>query len=95
MSAKQFIYRSVFCLLGAALFLLLNFGFIEHLLIPDPCYYHSHEPGLVFRIFYDLPASEGYHPLPTWFNLLITMGLGAYAGYIFSAYSFRTEEVAA
>jgi len=59
---------------------LFNYLFLERLIIPDPCYYHSHETTMLFDLFYELTASEGYHPTPTIFNLILTLIIGTVAG---------------
>lgn len=69
-------------LTGALLAFLLNVCLLEKLLIPDPCYYHSHEGGRLFHWFYDLPATEGGHPVPTKLNMIITLLLGAIGGWL-------------
>ncbi|HRE75560.1 MAG TPA: hypothetical protein PK637_10535 [Flavobacteriales bacterium] len=57
-----------------------NYGIIEKILIPNPCYYHTHETNKVFDLFYGLHASEGFHPFPTLLNFTITGALGAVLG---------------
>lgn len=74
---------------GSVLAFLFNFLFLDKILIPDPCYYHSHEPGLLFNIFYDLPAFEGYHPFPSVFNFIFTLTIGAVLGLTVSMYLIR------
>jgi hypothetical protein len=78
---------------GAITALMLNFLIIQNILIPDPCYYHSHETGKLFDIFYEMTAAEGYHPLPTRFNLIFTILLGALSGLFFSICKIRKGAV--
>ncbi len=68
-------------LVGAALMFAFNYSFLEHVLIPDPCYYHNRDTTLLFNLFYVLPSSEGGHPFPTIFNLVITILTGAVLGW--------------
>jgi uncharacterized membrane protein YgaE (UPF0421/DUF939 family) len=77
---------SLSILIGIVLAFVLNLYILENILIPDPCYYHSHNTNAVFDIFYDLPASEGYHPFPTIFNFIFTTVIGAMIGWAFSIY---------
>ena len=67
---------------GAITALILNFVFIERLLIPDPCYYHTNDTNSVFDLFYTISAAEGYHPSPTLFNFLLTVGIGIVLGLL-------------
>lgn len=59
---------------------LLNYYFIENILIPDPCYYHNRDAGFIFDLFYDKPTATGGHPLPTVFNFIFTMVVGLLLG---------------
>jgi hypothetical protein len=67
---------------GAITALIFNFGFLERILIPDPCYYHTNETTALFDMFYGLSASEGYHPFPTLFNFLFTLSIGIALGIL-------------
>jgi len=71
-------------LLGATSMFAFNYFFLEHLLIPDPCYYHNRDITILFDLFYDLPTSEGGHPFPTIFNLIFTISSGAFLGWYFA-----------
>lgn len=92
MTAKQIVLVILSALAGAVLVFLFNFLFLDKILIPDPCYYHSHDTNMVFDIFYDLPASDGYHPFPSTFNILFTAVLGAIIGLRLSFYVLRKQE---
>lgn len=61
--------------------LAFNLFFLDRLFVPDPCYYHTHRGGWLFHLFYDLPANEGYHPVPSILNIIFTAILGGLAGY--------------
>jgi hypothetical protein len=41
----------------------------------DECQYHTSETSWLFDLFYDRSAANGYHPWPTWFNLIISVWL--------------------
>lgn len=71
-------------LIGSTVMFAFNYLFLEHILIPDPCYYHNRETTMIFDLFYDLPSREGYHPSPTSFNFLITLIVGAFLGWYFA-----------
>ncbi|HCS21536.1 MAG TPA: hypothetical protein DIW47_13415 [Bacteroidetes bacterium] len=89
MTATQKFLVILYTLSGAVLAFLFNYLILDSILIPDPCYYHSHEPGLLFHLFYDLPSSEGYHPFPSVFNFIFTLTIGALSGLAFSKYLIR------
>ena len=77
-------FTITFCILaGTLITALFNYLFVERLLIPDPCYYHSNPTNWFFDIFYVLKAEEGYHPFPTMYNFIITVMLGAALGLIY------------
>jgi hypothetical protein len=60
--------------------LLVNFLLLERILVSDPCYYHIHEAGPVFRLFYEF-TTDGGHPFPTILNVAITIMAGGGIGY--------------
>jgi len=74
---------SGFSLISIVVIFIFNYLLLERLIIPDPCYYHSHDATKIFDLFYELTASEGYHPTPTKFNLIITLITGAMSGLLF------------
>lgn len=71
-----------FTMTGIVIVFLFNYLLLEALIIPDPCYYHSHDTTKLFDLFYELTASEGFHPTPTMFNLVITLVIGAVTGLV-------------
>jgi len=77
---KRILIIFLSALAGSILAFIFNYFFLEKILIPDPCYYHSHDTNKIFDLFYSLPASEGNHPLPTMFNLIGTLITGAIIG---------------
>jgi hypothetical protein len=50
-SVKQVILVGFGGLVGIILLGLFNYGLLDALLIPDPCYYHSHDTNWLFDIF--------------------------------------------
>lgn len=80
MSLKQKIINTISALAGAIIALFLNFFITSYILIPDPCYYHTHDTTLLFDIFFDLTSSDGYHPFPSLFNFILTIIVGALLG---------------
>lgn len=74
--------------------LILNFGFLQRILIPDPCYYHTNETTPIFDLFYNLPASEGYHPFPTAFNFFLTAAVGIALGLLLKTVIYERRRMA-
>ncbi len=72
-----------FCILGLVITFVLNFFILERIIIPDECYYYSHDTNKIFDLFYELTAAEGFHPTPTILNLGLTFMTGIIAGLIF------------
>jgi len=58
-------------LIGGITFFLLNILLIERLIIPDYCYYHSHDTNLFIDTFYSFPSSEGGHPIASSINIIL------------------------
>jgi ABC-type antimicrobial peptide transport system permease subunit len=83
---KQIIIVIISVLAGIVLAFVFNFLILEKILIPDPCYYHTHDANKVFDLFYELTSAEGYHPFPTKFNFIFTAIIGAVFGLMFSLY---------
>ena len=76
--------------------LLFNYGILIHIIIPDPCYYHSHDTSAAFDLFYVMTAEDGYHPPPSLFNLLFTIISGAVIGscvYLYFSGKLNKKEV--
>jgi hypothetical protein len=67
---------------GIVFMFLINYLLIEKMAIPDPCYFHSHEPTFIFNLFYEFNANDGYHPTPNDLNLISTTGLGGLIGLL-------------
>ena len=83
----------IFSALAGTIFaFVFNFFILDKILIPDPCYYHSHDTNKVFDIFYDLNSGEGYHPFPTKFYFIFTATIGAVIGLTFSIYKLRKRD---
>lgn len=89
MTVKKMAVVILSALTGTVLAFLLNFLILDKLLIPNPCYCHSHDTNKVFDIFYELTSSEGYRPFPTKFNFIFTTTIGAIFGLTLSIYKLR------
>jgi len=67
-------------IIGVVIF---NYGILERIIIPDACYYHSHDTNFIFDIFYNTSSASGGHPEPNLFNFLFTLMTGFFiAKYI-------------
>lgn len=77
---RKILNRIGFTALGTITFFVLNYFVLERIIIPDPCYYHSHDTTKFFDLFYELTANEGYHPTPTNLNKILTLTTGVITG---------------
>jgi len=82
MSVSRLISYIVAIISGAVLMVIVDVGFIERLLIPDPCYYHSHDASWLFDLFYKRDAVDGGHPSATIFHLLVVAIIGGVAAWL-------------
>lgn len=69
-------------LAGAVVLFFLNYGLFEGILIPDPCYYHTQDSTWMFQLFYTLDSCDGGHPFPTILNLVLTLCIGFFIGWL-------------
>lgn len=82
------------CLLfGIITTFFINYYILEPMLVPDPCAYHVEETSVLFNLFYTMKSSEGFHPLPSVFNFIVTLSLGTLIGLLLYKYckSVRTK----
>ena len=70
----------------------LNYCIVEPLIVRDPCDYHGKETNGFFNLFYKMESSDGFHPAPTHFNLIVTLTLGLITGYLL--YQFISSQIA-
>ncbi|RXP47716.1 hypothetical protein EC396_12280 [Lutibacter sp. HS1-25] len=71
----------IFISIGGIVVVLISFTLIYSLLIPDACYYHTHEMNSLMSFFYSAgPASNG-HPEPNILNLILSLSIGGVIGY--------------
>jgi hypothetical protein len=66
--------------------LVLNVTIIDEMVMPDPCYYHNHEMGILLGLFYSSSSASGGHPEINLFNVLFTLSTGGFMGFL--VYSF-------
>jgi len=81
--SKAVIY-SLFFLICGIVAILLNVFLIERLIIPDICYYHSHQTTFYFDIFFSFPPSEGGHPVTSNFSIVLSFLIGGILGFYFT-----------
>ncbi len=81
MNRKIILFTGLLALPWCAVMFVINV-FVQSVLLGDECQYHSNGTSFLFNLFYDLPASNGYHPWPSTFNYATTMILPAlYLGF--------------
>jgi len=71
---------------------LTSFTLLYDLLIPDICYYHTHEMNSFLNLFYSAgPASNG-HPEPNILNFILSLLVGGIIGNgIYKMLTKKTE----
>lgn len=65
-------------ILGGIGMILVSLLIVWPILIPDDCYYHTHDKNLLIFLLYNFPSSEGGHSVPSLFNFLFFGLFGAY-----------------
>ena len=81
---KKIATIGLFAILGMISTFIVNYFILEKLIIPDPCYYHSHDTTKLFDLFYSLTSAEGFHPIPTILNFSLTLTIGILIGVLLS-----------
>lgn len=85
MKLNKLFLTFVTVLLFIILALLVDFQFVENLIIPDICAFHySKQTSMLFDLFYGFPASQGGHPFPTVFHFFFTVFIGGILGFFCS-----------
>jgi hypothetical protein len=67
---------------GIIISYILSF-FIEGIVIPDECYYESHDSNWLIELLYDFPSWNGYHPYPSTFQFVLIFLTGIGISYVF------------
>ena len=78
--SKKIVYLFAILFGGISVFL-FNVLLIERLIIPDICYYHSHDTNFVFDVFYSFPPAEGGHPITSDFSMILSFAIGGFFGF--------------
>ncbi|KZS39508.1 hypothetical protein AWE51_25750 [Aquimarina aggregata] len=60
---------------------LTSFTLLYDLLIPDICYYHTHEMNSFLNLFYSAGSADNGHPSPNLLNLITSLIIGGILGY--------------
>jgi hypothetical protein len=92
MQWKRILLMSFCAIAGAILALIFNFAVIDSIVVPDPCYYHSHDTTWLFDLFYKITSAEGYHPSPSVFNFIFTITAGTAAGIALAGFLLRKNK---
>lgn len=67
--------------IGAILMVVLSFTLLYRLLIPDVCYYHTHEMNSFMSLFYSAGPADNGHPAPNLLNCIVSLCVGGILGY--------------
>jgi len=83
---------------GALVMIYLNYTLIYDLIIPDPCYYHTHDMNFIMKIFYTTDSAANGHPEPNMVNVLLSGVAGAWGaikilGYLKSRSSNERKKI--
>ena len=90
MKLNKLFLTFVIVLFFVILALLVDFQFVEDLIIPDICAFHyGKQTSMLFDLFYEFPASEGGYPFPTVFHFFFTIFIGASLGFFVSKIILR------
>jgi len=71
-----------FICFGGIVMFLVSFTLIYALLIPDVCYYHTHEMNSFMSLFYSAGPADNGHPAPNLTNFLVSFVFGGIIGYV-------------
>ena len=72
----------IFICLGGIIIVIISFTLIYDLLIPDVCYYHTHEMNSFMSLFYSAGPADNGHPGPNLTNFLVSFVFGGIIGYV-------------
>lgn len=78
MKFSKIIILILAAILGSIGMILVSLLIVWPILIPDDCYYHTHDKNLLIFLLYNFPSSEGGHSVPSVFNFLIFGLSGAF-----------------
>ena len=79
--------------LGAILMVVLSFTLLYKLLIPDVCYYHTHEMNSFMSLFYSSGPADNGHPAPNFTNFLVSFVFGGIIGYVLYKVTTNTHKL--
>lgn len=71
----------IYICLGGIIMFIISFTLIYDLLIPDVCYYHTHEMNSFMSLFYSAGPADNGHPTPNFTNFLVSFVFGGIIGY--------------
>ena len=74
----------IYICLGGIIMSKISFTLIYDLLIPDVCYYHTHEMNSFMSLFYSSGPADNGHPTPNFTNFLVSFVFGGILGNVFN-----------
>ena len=81
----------LFILVGIIISFLINSLIIDNILIPDICKYHFEEPNWLISLLFTFDSSDGGHPFPSTFHLIMNLILGLLIGLFIYRKSIRNK----
>ena len=72
----------LFITIGGIVFHVFSFTWLYDFLIPDPCYYHSHEMNYFMGLFFSALSASNGHPEPNLVNFILSFLVGSLIGFV-------------
>ena len=72
----------LFIIIGGIVFHIFCFTWLYDFLIPDPCYYHSHEMNYFMGLFFSASSASNGHPEPNLTNFIVSFLIGSLIGFV-------------
>jgi hypothetical protein len=92
---RQVISTIVILLISFLIAYLINYEFVENLIVGDECKYDTIgiKTTRLFNLFYEISSNTGYHPEPTKFNFYFTSGCSFFIGLVVSYRLFWMKRI--
>ena len=72
----------LFIIIGGFITSIFSFTILYDLLIPDICYYHSHEMNFIMSLFFSASSASNGHPEPNLTNFIVSFLTGSLIGFM-------------
>jgi hypothetical protein len=92
MNYKKSNNKWIFLILGVIITILINYSFLNNLIIPDPCFCHLNPTNYWIDLFYNSGNINNGHPEPNILNFLLTILIGLLIGKIGYNYYLKNNQ---